>query len=128
MIFYIVLVFQKGKGIVGRGSVSGQRGQVRCFGLERCIGCRLCEFCCPCVCIEVRSGLSFNLVRYCRVFFVVYRRCIFCGFCVHVCPVDAIVHSDMVNYIVDLSVYCMASKDIMMIVNFIKERYDGFVI
>ena len=49
------------------------------FGCERCIGCRLCEFVCPAVALEVLSGVSLYSFRYTRLFEVTYRRCIYCG-------------------------------------------------
>lgn len=32
-------------------------------------------------------------MRYSRIFELSYRRCIFCGHCQYICPVDAIAHS-----------------------------------
>lgn len=96
------------------------------FGIERCIACRLCEFACPSSAIEVRTGVSFNMLRYCRLFNVLYRRCIYCGFCVHICPIDAIVHSDVSNYVFDTSLYSLISKESLSIVNIIKERLDTY--
>nr|AAC31429.1 NADH dehydrogenase subunit 8 [Strigomonas oncopelti] len=79
-------------------------------GLERCIACRLCDFICPSLDIDVRVGWSLCGHRFSGVFGFSYRRCIYCGFCMHVCPTDAETHSIFVLYCVCLAMYLLAPK------------------
>ncbi len=62
-------------------------------GKEVCIGCSLCEGYCPSRAIEIhthQSHLNQN-EKIVDVYNIDMLRCIFCGNCVEVCPVEAIV-------------------------------------
>lgn len=65
-------------------------------GLERCVGCLLCQATCPAgaIYIEAAENTEENRVsageRYARVFDVDLLRCIFCGHCELACPTNAI--------------------------------------
>ena len=64
-------------------------------GLERCVGCLLCQGTCPAAAIYIESEENPDQKvsageRYARVFDIDLLRCIFCGHCELACPTNAI--------------------------------------
>jgi NADH-quinone oxidoreductase subunit I len=59
---------------------------------ERCVGCDLCEVACPSRCIKVISSEDAErpLQRFASEFYIDITKCVFCGYCVEACPVNAL--------------------------------------
>jgi NADH-quinone oxidoreductase subunit I len=59
---------------------------------ERCVGCDLCEAACPSRCIKVISSEdpARPLQRFASEFYIDITKCVFCGYCVEACPVNAL--------------------------------------
>jgi len=69
-------------------------------GVERCVGCDLCEVACPSHCIKVISeeDKSMPLQRIATEFYIDITKCVFCGYCVEACPVNALAMTKMYEY------------------------------
>ncbi len=57
---------------------------------SKCVACYLCPTVCPAKCITVEAAEDDKHDKYASKYEIDLLRCIFCGYCVEACPVDAL--------------------------------------
>lgn len=69
-------------------------------GRSKCIGCMRCAMACPSRCIRIRSHKDKEpgSRRMIDCYRIESLRCVYCGYCEEVCPVNAIVLTEVYEY------------------------------
>jgi NADH-quinone oxidoreductase subunit I len=85
-----------------RAGFRGQHALVRDpeTGRSKCIGCMRCAMACPSRCIRIRSHKDKEpgSRRMIDCYRIESLRCVYCGYCEEVCPVNAIVLTEVYEY------------------------------
>jgi NADH-quinone oxidoreductase subunit I len=85
----ITLQYPKEKPVVAAG-FRGLHALNVAHDRAKCVACYLCPTVCPAKCITVEAAEDENHNKYAAKYEIELLRCIFCGFCVEACPVDAL--------------------------------------
>ncbi len=65
---------------------------------SKCVGCMRCATVCPSRCIQIRFQDDDKGKRFVDQYSIEALRCVFCGYCVEVCPVGAITMTEVFEY------------------------------
>ncbi|MDD5298186.1 MAG: NADH-quinone oxidoreductase subunit NuoI [Rhodocyclaceae bacterium] len=91
-------------------------------GEERCIACKLCEAVCPALAITIEAAEREDGSRRTTRYDIDLTKCIFCGFCEEACPVDAIVETNVFEYIGEKRGDLYYTKQMLLAVG---EKYEA---
>jgi NADH-quinone oxidoreductase subunit I len=100
----VTIQYPDDPAVLGKRARTRHRLLEREDGSPRCTACLLCETICPAKCIRITAEESpdVNVEKRAKSFDIDLGLCVFCGYCVEACPVDAI-HMDSNN--VELASY-----------------------
>lgn len=100
----VTIQFPDVPAILGARARTRHRLLKRDDGTPRCTACMCCETICPAKCIHIVAEDSPEVIveKRAKSFDIDLGLCVFCGYCVEACPVDAI-HMDVNR--VEMSAY-----------------------
>jgi NADH-quinone oxidoreductase subunit I len=91
----VTIQYPEDPAVLGKRARTRHRLLKREDGAPRCTACLLCETICPAKCIRITAENAPETIveKRAKTFDIDLGMCVYCGYCVEACPVDAI-HMD----------------------------------